>query len=211
MTKAKAAALIAVAIMAAYCGILRAPFIFDDRGSILENPSIRHLASAFEPPFSEGQTVGGRPVVNLSLAVNYALSGYGVLSYHLFNLGVHFAAALVLFGLVRRTLVRLRWSAADSLWTGFAAALIWAVHPLQTEAVTYVVQRAESLMGLFYLLTLYCFVRATNPTGSMVCVAEASKAFVASQRTGPETLGAFRYTSHSSRLDWIATPKIVLS
>ena len=44
MTKAKAAALIAVAIMAAYCGILRAPFIFDDRGSILENPSIRHLA-----------------------------------------------------------------------------------------------------------------------------------------------------------------------
>ncbi|MGA7723717.1 MAG: tetratricopeptide repeat protein, partial [Opitutaceae bacterium] len=50
-------------------------------------------------------------------------------------------------------------------FTAFAAALLWAVHPLQTEAVTYVIQRAESLMGLFYLLTLYCFIRGLQPSG----------------------------------------------
>ena len=44
----------------------------------------------------------------------------------------------------------------------FAVALLWTVHPLQTEAVTYIVQRTESLMGLFYLLTLYCFIRGAE-------------------------------------------------
>jgi hypothetical protein len=48
----------------------------------------------------------------------------------------------------------------------FSAALLWALHPLQTESVTYIVQRAESLMGLFYLLTLYCFIRGAAEEGS---------------------------------------------
>ncbi len=47
----------------------------------------------------------------------------------------------------------------ESLFLAFAVALIWTMHPLQTESVTYVIQRAESLMGLFYLLTVYCFIR----------------------------------------------------
>ncbi len=85
--------------------------------------------------------------------------------YHIFNLIVHTLGSLALFGLVRRTLLqpalRARFgSAATPL--ALAVALLWAVHPLLTEAVTYVVQRAESLMGLFYLLTLYCFIRGTK-------------------------------------------------
>src|SRR5262249_26027616 len=68
------------------------------------------------------------------------------------NLAIHAAAALLLFGIVRRT--------TRSAAIGFASALIWAVHPLQTQAVTYVVQRTESLMGLFLLLTLYAAIRA---------------------------------------------------
>jgi protein O-mannosyl-transferase len=88
-------------------------------------------------------------------------------------------AGLTLFGLVRRTLLRpamagLRRAGppAPSPGTGLyvvdatplalAVAVIWVVHPLQTEAVTYISQRAESLMGLFYLLTLYCFVRGAE-------------------------------------------------
>src|SRR5205823_5584918 len=77
-------------------------------------------------------------------------------------------AALVLFGLVRRTLVSARMrdrfgAAATPL--AFVTALIWLVHPLQTGSVTYIVQRVESLMGLFYLLTLYCAIRSAQDIG----------------------------------------------
>ena len=109
-----------------------------------------------------GTTVSGRPVLNLSLAINHALGGTAARGYHAFNLAVHLAAALILFGIARRTflqsILRERYGAA-ALPLGLAIAVIWAVHPLQTESVTYVAQRAESLMGLFYLLTLYCFIR----------------------------------------------------
>ena len=108
-------------------------------------------------------TVSGRPVLNLSLALNYAASGYGAWSYHALNLAIHLAAALVLFGIVRRTLERT--GHPRPLGSALAIALIWAVHPLTTEAVTYVVQRAESLMGLFYLVTLYCFIRGAGAGG----------------------------------------------
>ncbi len=148
---------IALAVAAAYANSLSAPFVFDDGPSILDNPTLRHLwpiASALSPP-AGGVTVSGRPVLNLSLALNHAVSGTSVWSYHVGNVAIHILAALALFGIVRRTPPR-------STALAFGAALLWAVHPLQTEAVTYVVQRAESLMGLFYLLTLYSFVRGVQ-------------------------------------------------
>ena len=103
-----------------------------------------------------------RPVVMLTLSANYSLGGLNTWGYHAFNLGVHLLAALTLFGIVRRTLQspRLRerfGQAATPLALG--VALIWLVHPLQTQAVTYIIQRCESLMGLFFLLTLYCVIR----------------------------------------------------
>jgi tetratricopeptide (TPR) repeat protein len=161
------AALIALAILGAYANCFRAPFVYDDQKAIPENPSIRHLWPLWEvlaSPPADG-TVGGRPVANLTLAINYAASGTGVWSYHALNVLIHILAALLLFGLVRRTLagpvLRGRFGRdADAL--ALAVAVIWALHPLQTESVTYVVQRVESLMGLFYLLTLYCFVRSTE-------------------------------------------------
>ena len=79
-------------------------------------------------------------------------------SYHAGNLLIHLLAALTLFGIVRRTLLLPRCatgSAGASTGLAAAVALIWALHPLQTESVTYIVQRVESLMGLCYLLTLY--------------------------------------------------------
>ena len=167
-----AAACLVGAILAAYHNSLSGPFVFDDGPAILGNPSIRHLSALGEvlsPPRERGQTVGGRPVVNLSLAVNYALGGENVRGYHVFNLLVHTLGALVLFGLARRTLRQLALrerfgSAATPL--ALAVALLWAVHPLLTESVTYVIQRAESLMGLCYLLTLYCFIRAHEGAAS---------------------------------------------
>ncbi|HUI05882.1 MAG TPA: tetratricopeptide repeat protein [Verrucomicrobiae bacterium] len=150
-------------------------FIHDDFMSIPENPTIRHLWPiwrCFSPPHRGGLTVEGRPLINLSLAVNYALGGYEVWGYHVLNLAVHIFAGLTLLGIVRRTLLqpapmrsgpalRDRFGlVADEL--ALAIAVLWTVHPLQTESVTYIVQRAESIMGLFYLLTLYCFIRGVE-------------------------------------------------
>jgi Flp pilus assembly protein TadD len=172
-----AAGLLLAAAAAVYSDSMGGAFVFDDVPAILENPTIRGsvpLARLLNPPGDQAGTVGGRPVVNLSLALNYGLGGTRPWGYHAFNLGVHAAAALLLFGIVRRTLCRRgdparnsaeglpwssRWPDTVGLWIAFFAALLWEVHPLQTEAVTYVVQRAESLMGFFYLLTIYGFVR----------------------------------------------------
>ena len=106
-----------------------------------------------------------RPVVNLTLAVNYAIGGLDVRGFHVGNLLIHLLAALTLYGIVRRTLLspllKERFGHAASA-LALAAALIWSVHPLQTEAVTYLTQRTESLMGLFFLLTLYGAIRAAS-------------------------------------------------
>jgi len=152
--------------MAAYHNSFSGPFIFDDGESIKDNPNIRRLWPIWQAMWSPpNRTVSGRPVVSLSLAVNYQLSRLNVWSYHAFNLGVHILATMTLFGLVRRTLrtprLRERFERA-AYWLAMCCALVWLVHPLQTESVTYIIQRAESLMGLFYLLTLYCAARGLN-------------------------------------------------
>ena len=161
-----AAALIVLAVCAAYANSFHGPFIFDDTPSIVENQSIRHLGSlqvlAASP---EAVTTTGRPLVNLSLAVNYAVGGLAVEGYHIANLTIHILAALVLFVLVRRTLLLPALSVqfgAAATGLALSVALLWAVHPLQTESVTYIVQRAEAIVGLFYLLTLYCCLRGAT-------------------------------------------------
>ncbi len=156
---------IVLAVMAAYFNSLSVPFIFDDGASIVQNPTIRnlsHLGTVLSGPPWGSLTVNGRPLLNLSLALNYAFGGLGVGGYHVVNLVIHALAGLTLFGVVRRTLRQPRLVARfgqDSLPLALCVALIWTLHPLQTEAVTYVVQRAESQMGLLYLLTIYVFIR----------------------------------------------------
>jgi tetratricopeptide (TPR) repeat protein len=159
------AVLIVLAGAAAYANSFSGPFIFDDVPSVTDNQSIRHLTTAFWPDHGDGQTVEGRPVLNLSLALNYAFGHTQVRGYHLANVLIHLLAGLTLFGLVRRTLrlpsLSQRFGHDASLLAGLIA-LLWTVHPLQTESVTYVIQRAESLMGLFFLFTFYAFVRSLD-------------------------------------------------
>ncbi|PYO55860.1 MAG: hypothetical protein DMD83_17450 [Candidatus Rokuibacteriota bacterium] len=145
--------------LAAYLNSFAGSFILDDQPRILNNPQIRHLW----PPW-QVMAHTARPLVQLSLAINYALGGLNVRGYHAVNLAIHLLAGLLLFGIVRRTLesepLRARY-AEGAPWLAAAVAAIWLVHPLQTESVTYIIQRAEALMGLFFLLTLYCLVRGS--------------------------------------------------
>jgi len=154
-------AILAAGAIAVYSRTFPIPLFFDDRAAIIDSSTIRHWGTAWWPPINT--TASGRPILNLSLAINYAVSGTAGWSYHALNLAIHVLAGLTLFGIVRRTLARRAEAAASPL--AFFAALLWTLHPLQTEAVTYVIQRAESLMGLFYLLTLYCFIRGAEANG----------------------------------------------
>ena len=150
--------------LATYANSLSGPLVFDDVSAIVFNPQIRHLwplVDALAPP--RGTVLASRPLVNLSFAVNYALGGFSVRGYHLVNVGLHILSALLLFGIVRLTLAgpRLRDRVGPTADTvALACALVWMVHPIQTDAVDYLTQRSELMMGLFYLLTLYCAIRA---------------------------------------------------
>ncbi len=202
-----AAIAICLAVVAAYHDSFSGPFIFDDEPAVLDNPTIRQLWPVWSPLVPPPEmTVSGRPLANLTLAVNYAISRNRPWSYHAFNLLVHLLAALTLFGVVRRALVQTgggRTTACignpgkpapprasrpgqpqapaparpdDFTFLALAIALLWALHPLQTEAVTYVIQRVESLMSLFFLLTFYCFIRSVEsarPLPWQVCAVAA--------------------------------------
>lgn len=135
--------LIVAAVLAVYANALSTPFVFDDT-EIPENASLHTLS---------WDTVRGtsRPLVQLSFALNWAVGGAEPFGYHVVNVAVHCLAALTLYGIAARAL--------RTTGLPLAIALAWALHPLQTESVTYVIQRAESLMALCYLLTLYAVVR----------------------------------------------------
>ena len=156
--------LIILAACAAYHNSFSGPFVFDDIPAIVDNPSIRHLwpiTRVMRPPLLSAGA-NGRPLVNLSLAVNYALGGTSVTGYHIVNLLLHVVVALTLFSLVLRTLQLPSLKEGKARPMALSIALLWAVHPLLTESVTAVIQRNELIAGLFYLLTLYGVVRSRD-------------------------------------------------
>jgi tetratricopeptide (TPR) repeat protein len=144
---------LALAGLAVYWNSLSGTFIWDDRTGILGDPGVLHLGSPRDYLSARGFT-------RLTFALNVAIGGLDVRGFHVVNIAIHILASTVLYGVVRRTLARLRPSPTlDSDWLAGAIALLWLIHPLQTQAVTYLVQRHESLMGLCYLTTLYCAIR----------------------------------------------------
>ncbi len=156
--------LLVAAVAAVYGNSLGGAFVLDDLPNIVDNAALQRVWPPWQSVWGPQSSLGtaGRPLFGLSLAANWALGGDRPWGYHVVNLVVHALAAMVLLGVVRRTLISDRLSAswADrAAHLAFAVALLWAVHPLTTQAVTYTYQRAESMMGLLFLLTLYCAIR----------------------------------------------------
>jgi tetratricopeptide (TPR) repeat protein len=158
-----AAALLIVLCVVAYHNALEGPLIFDDVEPI-------ERSGVIKLPFwqiSDAYQNTARPVLFYALAVNYQLCGLDdpPVGFHVFNVAVHLAAALVLFDLIRRTLLlpllREKYE-SRAPWLAFAVAAIWLVHPLQTQTVNYTIQRCESMMALCFLLTLYGLVWAAG-------------------------------------------------
>jgi tetratricopeptide (TPR) repeat protein len=138
------ALLLLLATALAYANSLFGPLLFDDHG--LRGASLQH-----------------RPLLWLSIRFDRWLSPADTLGAHIFNTLVHALAGLFLFGILRRAAELVRPGArGPALWLASGTALLWLVHPLQTESVSYLYQRAESLSGCFYLLTVYAFLRGAG-------------------------------------------------
>ncbi|MDI6797169.1 MAG: tetratricopeptide repeat protein [Desulfatibacillaceae bacterium] len=152
-----------LAVFVAWANALNAPFVLDDSINITNNLTIRGLGADFAPWYPPDYTsVSGRPLANLSFAFDYALWELNPAGFRAVNMALHLFCAFLLMGIARRTFALedfppfLRQRAVP---LAFGAALLWAVHPFATGAVTYISQRCEVLMALFFLGALYCAIR----------------------------------------------------
>lgn len=147
--------------LVAYLPVWDAPFTFDDYPNIVSHEGAQPDGWAELLASTNHPTRQDRPVARLTLGLNYLVSGLDPTAYHLTNIAIHAAAAVTLFFLLL-ALCRAPRSpttlARNALAFAALAALLWAVHPVNTQAVSYIVQRMASLAGMFYLLTLLVFV-----------------------------------------------------
>lgn len=151
----------------AYANSLTGPFVFDDLDEIAENPHIR-ISSLSWQELSDAawrSPSAQRPLANVSFALNYYGGRLRTTGFHLVNLVIHLACGALVYWLATLTFERAnsqpnqtRTPAATN-WMALAAALVFVCHPLQVQAVTYIVQRMTSLATLFYLAALVCYVQ----------------------------------------------------
>ncbi len=147
-----------------YSNTFDSPIMFDDWAHIEGNPHIRITTldwhslkkAAFDSPLHT------RPVANVSLALNYYFHQYALPGYHLVNIIIHIITGIILYFLLKTTLnlpsQRFQFDSSD--WLPFVATLIWLVHPLQIQSITYIVQRMNSLAAMFSILALLSYVKA---------------------------------------------------
>lgn len=154
-----AATIFILAVAFAYGWSIDSPFIHEDKFFLLWNPLFGQTDQVGSFLFE--RTIQPRPLVLASFYLNFLFSGFQVWSYHLVNMLLHAFAALTLFGIIRLSLrwpqLRVQyWDLRDCL--SLACGLIWTLHPLQTQSVTHISQRSETMSGLFFFLTLYCAI-----------------------------------------------------
>ncbi len=152
---------IAALILIAYSNTFTAAFHFDDTPSIVENPFIKRITwDNFTQMFN-----GTRPVVNLFLMLNYSLSGLNVVGWHIFNIGFHIANSWFVYLLILWTLklpaLAERYEHRAKRIALFGA-LLFGVHPIQTEAVTYIISRTELIASFFYLAAFLFFIKGAT-------------------------------------------------
>ena len=153
------AVLLLLAALLAYLPSFNARFFLDDFRIILENPLLHDFFDFGAVwRFSEARFIG-----SLTFAANYTLHGEAVFGYHLVNILIHLLAGLGLFWLVRGLIASPAMADTERRWMRWVpwiAVAIFLLHPLQTQAVTYIVQRYTSLMALFYLASMAAFTWA---------------------------------------------------
>ncbi len=130
-----------------YAHTLNVPWYMDDLHAIVENLAIHRLQDALNNFF-----YASRGIADLTFALNYHFGGTSVVGYHLVNIAIHLLTSWLVFLLLKRVF-------RDRFLLAFGGALLFVAHPLQTQAVTYIVQRMTSLAALFFFLALYFYCR----------------------------------------------------
>ena len=168
--------LLTAVVLLAYGNTLSHSFHYDDIPSILEKPWIRGLDKIPQFIFSLWQ----RPLVILSFNINHAISKFDVWSYHVFNILLHAAATLLPYRLAQ-LIVRAfsRTCPAPAVWQSIPllSALIFALHPLNTQSVTYISSRSSVMATCFYLATLILFFEGLLKRRSVASAATAGGGF----------------------------------
>jgi Flp pilus assembly protein TadD len=146
-----------------YSNTLDSPFVFDDLARIKENPYIHLTQLNFKDILKVGfskRSSKNRPIGNISFALNYYFHKYDLRGYHVVNIIIHVLTGFFLYWFLKITLnlptVRSRYEHPDLI--AFFAALLWLVHPVNTQSVTYIVQRLNSMAAMFYVLSLLLYL-----------------------------------------------------
>ena len=142
--------MLVIAGILVYANSLSNPFIYDDQVAIVDNVDIRQLwpPSWVSPTTLEHAPTNSRPVVSFTLALNYAFGTLDVRGFRAFNIAVHILCSFAIYLVLNQTF-------SNAEGRALTVALLWLVHPLNSQCIQYVIQRSESLMALCYLLTLY--------------------------------------------------------
>jgi len=150
-------ALIIVVGLLIYANTFNAPFLFDDKPNILQNPFIRvtHIDIDDLKDVLQSRSAH-RPFANLTFALNYYFHQYDQTGYHIVNLAIHLISAFLVFLITRQTLSLLRF---EKTWIAIPVALLWLVNPVHTQSVTYIVQRMNSMAAMFYMLAMACYIQ----------------------------------------------------
>jgi tetratricopeptide (TPR) repeat protein len=146
-----------------YSNTLKSPFVLDDSPNIQQNRHIRLTELALKDIVAAGfkSPSSNRPIANITFALNYYFHQYNLFGYHCTNIIIHILTGIFLFLFVKNTMAApsLRCRYERYKWIPFVAAFLWLVHPLQTQSVTYIVQRMTSLAAMFYILSLLLYVK----------------------------------------------------
>jgi len=162
LLKGVAHLVLALAVLMAYANTLPHPFVYDDHAQIVENPNIQSL-SRLGYHFQTSHKIGGfedvenyayRPLFWTGLALDYLLWGLNPFGYHLTNVALHFLNAAQVLVVMMATF--------ENRILSLIVALLWALHPVHTEAVNLPSAKTVLLYALFYLLSLILFLKGTD-------------------------------------------------
>jgi len=145
----------------AYSNTFHVPFVFDDIHVIVENRSLDSLSAFLTSDYARFRDARWFPLI--TFAINRSLGGFNVTGFHVVNLLIHLSVGIVIYVLTATTIASFgsnssrRYSLAP-----FVAALVFVLHPLHTQSVTYIVQRMTSLATLGYLASILFYVKAVG-------------------------------------------------
>lgn len=147
-----------------YSSSLKGPFLLDDGRNIEKNSNIRMTRLTWNNlnQIAHSGLLPNRPLAYISFALNYYFHRYNVVGYRLINILIHLVSGILLYLVVKNTMVLpvVTSRYGHFMWIPYVAACVWLIHPLHSQSVTYIVQRMTSMAAMFYMLSMWLYIKA---------------------------------------------------